>query len=221
MSQFQYEYNAYKHASTGLAPYEIDIGRVPANPVMRSRASCRVQCQRASDATQRKEGYNKLAWDSLANYKARQKYHAAKHRRDVQHNVGDLVLLLADTFEVRCRANLENEWQPKYFGSLLVREAVGPVTHRIELPPSMRRAHEVFHVSKLKQYHCPSRKTGPLHFVIHADGNEKNAVSAILDKNTHESQSLLPRPVLWRLRNGRGLDPQVGVFQLQRANTKL
>lgn len=64
----------------------------------------------------------------------------------------------------------------------MVIERKGPVTYKIELPPSMRRAHNVFHVSELKQYHCPVDHEGPLSVVVDADGTEKKVVTGILDK---------------------------------------
>lgn len=59
---------------------------------------------------------------------------------------------------------------------------MGPVTYKIELPPAMKRAHNVFHVSKLKQYHRSDGETGPVSITIDTDGNEEEAVEKILDK---------------------------------------
>ena len=46
----------------------------------------------------------------------------------------------------------------------------------------MRRAHNTFHVSKLKAFHLSSDETGPLSVVIDADGNVEQEVFAILAK---------------------------------------
>ena len=59
---------------------------------------------------------------------------------------------------------------------------MGPVTHRVELPPSMEKAHNVFHVSKLRQYKPLLGRKGPLSVVIDADGTIVQEVYATLDK---------------------------------------
>jgi len=182
LSRFEFEYNASKNASTGLSPFEIDIGTVPHNPITRSLAECNTKCQRAFDAMERRNSFAQLARDNLADARARQKFYADQHRRDVAFKVGDLVMLRTDGFDIQNRADLPKKWQPKYLGPLAVKEVMGAVDYKIEMPPTMKRAHNVHHVSKLKPYKRPADGIGNLPVVIDTDGNMEDAVYAILGK---------------------------------------
>ncbi len=59
---------------------------------------------------------------------------------------------------------------------------MGPVTYKVEMPQSMPRAHNVFHISKLKKYYHPENESGPLSITVDADGTVEQEVKAILGK---------------------------------------
>lgn len=168
LSQIEFEYNASRHGSTGLSPFQVDIGRIPHNAATRSLATCKIQCKSAYDVVQRPEAYTRLVKDHLSVARAKQKQDADRHRRDVTCNVGDLVLLRTDSLNIARRADLPEIWQTKIFGQLLIIEVMGPVTYKIELPPSMKRAQNLFHVFKLRQYHSSSDRYGQVSKVIDA-----------------------------------------------------
>ena len=62
---------------------------------------------------------------------------------------------------------------------------MGLVTYKFELLPTMRRAHNVLHVSKLKKYHSKKASHELLPIAIDADGTEEYEVRKILDKRKH------------------------------------
>lgn len=182
LSEFEFEYNASKNASTGLAPFEVDVGLIPHTPFSRSLAQCSTQSQEAFDDLERRTAYRQLARDNLANARARQKYHADKRRSHVEFDVGDLVMLNIESLDIAKRADIPKKWCTKYLGPFSVKEKKGPVTYKIELPPTMKRSHNVFHLSKLKRYHPPVGQDGPTTVVIDADGTTEQVVIGILDK---------------------------------------
>jgi len=49
------------------------------------------------------------------------------------------------------------------------------------MPSAMKRAHNVYHVSKLKPYHTPDGQKGSLSIIIDPEGNKEDAVFAILE----------------------------------------
>ena len=182
ISSMEYGYNSSKNASTGLAPFEVDLGRIPPTPLTRSLAECQIQNQQAADLLSRAKMFRQIARDNLAIAQAQRKQHADSRRRSVQFTVGDFVLLATKSLDVTNRADLPRKWRPKFLGPVRVLEVMGPVTYKVELPSSMRRAHNVFHVSKLKAYHKPSRSDQLLPIVVDADGNEEYEVQAIFGK---------------------------------------
>ena len=186
LSTMEFEYNSSKNASTGLTPFEVDLGRIPHNPVTRKLEACGVKCQIAADLVEKRNAFRALARDNLAEAQARQRHYANIKRKDVKFEEGDLVLLRSEDLSAFSRADLPAKWRSKYIGSLKITAVMGPVTYRVELPPSMKRAHNVFHVSKLRQYKQPLGRKGTLSVVIDADGTVKQEVYAILDKKREQ-----------------------------------
>ena len=182
LSTLEFEYNASRNASIGLSPFEIDIGRIPHNMKTRKLEECGVRCQSAADMVDRMNDFRIMAKDNLAEAQARQRHYADIKRRDVSYNMDDLVLLRNDNLSVSSRSNLPTKWQPKYLGPLRVIEVMRPVNYRVEIPPSMKRARSVFHVSKLKLYKEHLGRKGPLSVVVDADATVEQEVKAILKK---------------------------------------
>lgn len=65
-------------------------------------------------------------------------------------------------------------------------DVMGPVSYRIKMLPSIKRAHNVFHVSKLNPYKEQVDDPGNLYILIDVDGNVEQEVSKILDKKREE-----------------------------------
>ena len=182
LSQMEYEYNASVNASTKLTPFEVDIGRIPENPLSRSLAVCSVQNQTAAEFIERIDMFRRIARDNLAAARSAQKHHADKKRQDVSFNKGDLALLDTRSLDLVARSDLPKKWRPRYLGPLRIREVMGPVTYRIELPPTMKRAHNVFHVSKLKKYNGDKDVSDLIPITVDADGTQEFEVKAIVGK---------------------------------------
>lgn len=89
-------------------------------------------------------------------------------------------MLHSRAFEEPSRADLPAKWRPTYIRPLRVNKVLGPVTYEIEMPPSMKRAHTVLHVSKLKKNVQRKGQDGTLDVFIDADGTFEQAVQSIL-----------------------------------------
>jgi hypothetical protein len=71
-------------------------------------------------------------------------------RRDIKFKVGDMVFLNRQNLTTQrpCR---KLDW--KRFGPFRIIEIINPVSYRLELPQSLRRIHNVFHISLLSPRH--------------------------------------------------------------------
>ena len=120
LSQMEYVYSASRNASTGLTPFEVDIGRIPPSPMTRALEKCSVQCQSAVEYVARIDMFKRIARDNLAAAQARQKQLADRSRRPLSFEEGDLVLLRSNELSAFTRADLPTKWRPKYLGPLRV-----------------------------------------------------------------------------------------------------
>lgn len=123
-----------------------------------------------------------IAKDNIRRARADQKYYADRNRTHAELKEGDLVILKAASFRVYRRSGQAENWRARYLGPLMVKELMGPVTYRVEIPPSVKRAHNVFHASKLKRFHRRENGSGPLNVIIDVDGREEQDVAEVLDK---------------------------------------
>lgn len=76
----------------------------------------------------------------------------------------------------------QKKCQPKFLGPFAVQKILGPVTYQIELPPTMKKAHSVFHVSKLKRFVRHKEDSSSLSVIIDTEGTIEEEVINILDK---------------------------------------
>ncbi len=105
------------------------------------------------------------------------------------------MLLRAESLSTYRKSGVPNKWRPKYLGPFRIVDTLGPVTYRIKMPPSMRQAHNVVHVSKLKPYHRPRHEKSPLNITIDQHGTVEQEVVAILDKKRKNRKDVLPRVI--------------------------
>ena len=112
--------------------------------------------------------------------------HAAQQRQklyyDSSHRVqsfqeGDMVLL--STKNIGLSNSGTFKLLPRYVGPFKVLSKVGELAYRLQLPPTMR-IHNVFHISKLKQFHDDGRMQPPPPPTI-VDGEEEYEVDSIIN----------------------------------------
>ncbi|KAK9664850.1 hypothetical protein RND81_14G073600, partial [Saponaria officinalis] len=77
---------------------------------------------------------------------------ADKHRRDVEFQVGDLVMVKLLPQQFKVFRQVHKGLLRKYEGPFPILNKVGKVSYKVKLPPKLK-IHPVFHVSMLKPYH--------------------------------------------------------------------
>jgi hypothetical protein len=83
---------------------------------------------------------------------SRQKSYADKHCSQLQFNVGVLVYLKVSPMKGVVRFGKKWKLNPRFVGPFEVKEVVGPVAYKVELPPALSRIHNVFRVSTLRKH---------------------------------------------------------------------
>ncbi|PXF41474.1 hypothetical protein BWQ96_08809 [Gracilariopsis chorda] len=77
------------------------------------------------------------------------------------------------------RTDLPQKWRPKFVGPLRILEKIGPVAYRLELPPDMKKAHNVFNVDRIRRY-TTDDTTAYVNVFVDAKGGIEQEVKAIL-----------------------------------------
>lgn len=142
--------NSATASSTGMSPYELDLGRSPTTP-----ADLLLPPAAAPEAREFAERMNAnlgVAKDAIAAAQARQAQYANVHRREHDIQTGELVMVALGAFrdalqDGRTCAKLG----PKYSGPYKVLELIGKNALRVDLPATTRQ-HNVINISKIKRY---------------------------------------------------------------------
>jgi hypothetical protein len=74
------------------------------------------------------------------------------HRIDHSYEVGDKVFLWVKPHKSSIKFGKGAKLSPRFVGPFEVVEKKGPMAYRLALPDSLRRMHDVFHVSVLRHY---------------------------------------------------------------------
>jgi hypothetical protein len=82
----------------------------------------------------------------------RQKSYAYAHRVDHSYEVNDRVFLWVNPHKSSIKLGKGAKLSPRFVGPFEVMERKGPVAYRLALLDSLRRMHDVFHVSVLRHY---------------------------------------------------------------------
>jgi hypothetical protein len=69
----------------------------------------------------------------------------------LEFEVGDNVYLRVSPMKGVKRFGMKGKLAPRYIGPFPLLEKCGPVVYKLELPPSLARIHDIFHVSQLKK----------------------------------------------------------------------
>ena len=73
-------------------------------------------------------------------------------RRDAEFQAGDKVLLKISPMKEVMRFGKKRKSSTKYIGPHEVLKKIGKVTYKLDLPNTLSRVHDVFHISQLRKY---------------------------------------------------------------------
>ena len=141
----------------------------------------------ANDFIQEWDNKITIAKDALLEAQRQQTNYTNEHRRYLEFNIGDKVLLSTRNIETPVdKQHSTRKLSPRYCGPYTIIEKISPLVYKLELPATLR-IHPVFHISMLKTYHEDAsefeRQTLPL-LIENVLQQDEYEVEDILDKRT-------------------------------------
>jgi hypothetical protein len=150
LAMAEFAINNSVHASHHATPFFLCFGQVPNTPATLAH----------TDVPMSQNHLNKInvhlekARVALELASARQKRYADLKRSDVEFAVDQLVLL--STRFLKLKHTGTTKFLPRWVGPFKVLERIGSLAYRLELPTHWK-IHNVFHASKMKEYHGGGR----------------------------------------------------------------
>jgi len=191
LSTLEMAYNNSKQVSTGFSPYYMNYGqemRLPLDGAIPVPSAIESINPEATQRIDRLRVDIESAKKNILAAQSRQAKYADQHRRDVEFNVGDRVLLSVEHLRI-VGDGRSPKLQSKYIGPFTIIRVVGSNAYELDLPPTMR-IHPVLNISRLKAYHDGSTThpdrllphSRPPPECIHEDGAEIYEVERILEQ---------------------------------------
>ncbi|KAL6225622.1 hypothetical protein ACLB2K_004471 [Fragaria x ananassa] len=147
----EFAYNNSYHSSIGMAPFEALYGRTCRTPLCWAEVGEAVLP--GPDIIKESVEVVASIKDRLKAAQSRQKSYADRHRRNVEFQIGDRVLLKVSPMRgVICFGKKIAKLSPRFIGPFQIIEKVGTVAYRLDLPQYLSNMHNVFHVSMLQDY---------------------------------------------------------------------
>jgi hypothetical protein len=146
----EFAYNNSFQATIGMAPYEALYGWKCRSPLYWDEVGEKYLI--GPKMIQDMKDKISIIRRRMLTAQSRQNNYADKYRRQLEFNVGDLVYLKVSPMKGVMRFGKKGKLSPRFVGPFEVKEVIGPVAYKVELPPALSEIHNVFRVSTLRRH---------------------------------------------------------------------
>ncbi|KAH9703698.1 hypothetical protein KPL70_011188 [Citrus sinensis] len=160
----EFSYNSSYHSGLKMTPFQALYGHNPPTILAYSKGSTSIQA--LNDALTERDALLRFLKENLCQAQHRMTQKANAHRRELQLNKGDHVLVRLQPYRktsLAQRASLK--LAKRYYGPFTVLEHVRPMAYKLNLPLDCK-IHYVFHISMLKPFSVPALSIGYPYLVI-------------------------------------------------------
>jgi hypothetical protein len=145
----EFSYNNSFQESIKMAPFKVLYGRRCHTPLNWIELGEMVIF--GPDLVEEAESIVRRVQENLKAAKSCQETYANKRRRPLEFEVGNHVYLRVSPMKGVKRFGVKGKLAPRYIEPFPILEKCGTVAYKINLPPSLARVHNIFHVSQLKK----------------------------------------------------------------------
>jgi hypothetical protein len=132
-----------------MAPFEVLYGRRCHTPLNWIELGEKVIF--GPDLVEEAEAIVHRIQENLKAVKSHQETYANKRRRPLEFEVGGHVYLRVSPMKGVKRFEVKGRLAPCYIGPFPILEKCVSIAYKLDLPPSLARVHDIFHVSQLKK----------------------------------------------------------------------
>ncbi|GJV88139.1 putative reverse transcriptase domain-containing protein [Tanacetum coccineum] len=145
----EFSYNNSYHASIKATPYEALYRRKCRSPVCWSK----VEDTQLTGPELIRDTTEKIVQikNRLLTARSHQKSYADRRSKQLEFEVGDMVLLKVSPWKGAVLFGKQGKLSPRYIRPFKILARVGPVAYTLELPEELKGIHSTFHVSNLKK----------------------------------------------------------------------
>lgn len=156
----EFAYNDSVHPSTGLTPFELDLGYHPRVPMSKLLEGVQ-EVASTSQFLEKLEALQHFAFEKLERARQQQAESENKNRpKPVLFQPGELVLLSTKhTNPPFMKHGGTKKLKPKYTGPYMVTRRIGATSYELDLPANMK-IHPVVNLEYLKKYHASPDRFG-------------------------------------------------------------
>ncbi|KAI3756078.1 hypothetical protein L1987_55891 [Smallanthus sonchifolius] len=160
LSLVEFSYNKSYHTSIKAAPFEALYGRKCRSPICWAEVGDS-QLTGPEIVFETSEKIVQIR-NRMAAARERQKSYADKHRKPLEFQIGDMVLLKVSPWKGVIRFGKRGKLNPRFVGPFKIVKRIGLVAYQLDLPEGLSGVHDVFHVSNLKKCLADETLTVPL-----------------------------------------------------------